>query len=139
MPWWVFALLSAVAAAATAILAKLGVKDVPSHLATAIRTVVVVVFAWGLAFATREHAALRDVSRRALVFLVLSGVATAVSWLAYFRALALAPVSRVAPVDKLSVALTVVFAALLLGEPVSARVAIGTCFIVIGVVLTIAP
>lgn len=139
MPWWGFALVSALAAAATALFAKVGVKDVPSNLATAVRTVVVLVFAWGIAFASKEHTAMRDIGRRALLFLVLSGVATAVSWLAYFRALSLAPVARVAPVDKLSIAFTVVLAALLLGEPLTARVAVGTAFIVVGALLTIAP
>lgn len=95
MTWWAYALLSAVAAAATAILAKIGVKDVPSNLATAIRTVVILVFAWGLVFAAQDHHALRDLNRRSVLFLVLSGVATGISWLAYFKALKMAPASRI--------------------------------------------
>jgi bacterial/archaeal transporter family protein len=106
MSWIPFALLSAVAAAATAVLAKVGVKDVPSTLATAIRTVVILVFAWAIAIGKGEHRALAAVAPRSLLFLVLSGLATGVSWLAYFRALQLGPASRVAPVDKLSLGLT---------------------------------
>ena len=97
MSWLAYALISAVAAAATAILAKLGVEGVPSTLATAIRTVVVAVFAWAMVFALSEQRAIGGVSRRTLTFLVLSGVATGVSWLAYFRALQMAPASWVAP------------------------------------------
>jgi bacterial/archaeal transporter family protein len=104
--------LSAVFAALTAVLAKVGVKDVPSNLVTAIRTVVILVFAWGIALATGEHRSFSSLSRRNLLFLALSGVATGLSWLAYFRALKLAPASRVAPIDKLSLPLTILFAAL---------------------------
>src|SRR4029077_14245420 len=110
--------VSAVAAAATAILAKIGVQGIPSNLATAVRTVVILVFAWGLVAATGEVRALPAISRRSLVFLVLSGLATGISWIAYFRALQLAPASQVAPIDKLSLPLTIVPAAVLLGEQV---------------------
>jgi transporter family protein len=134
--WWVYALVSALAAAATAILAKLGVAGVPSNLATALRTAVVLAFAWGVAFAAGEQRALKDLSARSLVFLALSGVATAVSWLAYFKALKLAPASRVAPIDKLSLAFTIALAALVLGETISWRVALGAALIVAGAVLT---
>jgi transporter family protein len=102
MTWWSYALIAAVAASATAILAKVGVKDVPSNLATAIRTVVILVFAWGVVFAASEHSVIRELNRRSVLFLVLSGVATGISWLAYFKALQMAPASRVAPIDKVS-------------------------------------
>ena len=137
MTWLPYALLSAVAAAATAILAKLGVQGVPSNLATAIRTVVILVFAWGIAIAGGDHRVLGKVSNRSLLFLVLSGVATGVSWLAYFRALQLGPASRVAPIDKSSLALTVLLAGVLLKEPISLRVAAGSVFIVGGTLLMI--
>jgi transporter family protein len=133
-----YALISALAASATAILAKLGVKDVPSHLATAIRTLVVLPCVWGLVFATREHQALHDVKARSLVFLALSGLATAVSWIAYFKALQLAPAARVAPIDKLSLAFTIALAALVLGEAVSWKVASGAALMVLGALLTLA-
>lgn len=135
--WILFALLSAVAAGATAILAKIGVQGVPSNLATAVRTAVVLVFAWGIVVARGEVAGLRELKGRTLVFLLLSGIATGLSWLAYFKALQLAPASRVAPIDKLSLPITVVLAWLTLGEPVSLRLAIGVGLMVAGAVLTI--
>jgi bacterial/archaeal transporter family protein len=137
MSWMGYALLSALFAAATALLAKVGVQGVPSTLATALRTCVVLVFAWGMVFLLGEQRALPSLSRRTLLFLGLSGVATGLSWLAYFRALQLGPASRVAPVDKLSVALTVVLAAVLLKEPLSWRLAAGVVLIVLGTLLTI--
>jgi transporter family protein len=135
--WWVYALLSAAAASATAILAKVGVAGVPSNLATAIRTVVILVFSWGIVFAGGDHRELANVSRRSLLFLVLSGVATGASWLAYFRALQLGPASRVAPIDKLSLALTVVLAGVILKEPITAKVAVGAGLIVAGTLVMI--
>jgi len=138
MPWWCYALLSSVAAAATAILAKIGVDRVPSNLATAIRTVVVLVFAWGIAVSRSEQRHLDAIPMRSWVFLGLSGVATGLSWLAYFRALQLAPASRVAPIDKLSLAFTVVLAALVLREVISWKVAVGTALMVLGALLTLA-
>lgn len=137
MSWLFYAFVSAGAAALTAILAKIGVEGVPSTLATAIRTVVVVVFAWAMAIALNEHRALATVSRRSLLYLVLSGFATGVSWLAYFRALQLGPASRVAPIDKLSLPLTIVLAAVWLGEPVGWRVAAGVGLMTAGALLTI--
>lgn len=136
MSWLSYALIAAAAASATAILAKLGVKDVPSNLATAVRTTIVLVFAWVIALTQGEHRALASVSARSIFFLALSGIATAVSWLAYFRALSLAPASRVAPIDKVSLALTIVLAALVLGESVSWKVAIGVVLMVTGAILT---
>ncbi len=139
VPWWSYALLSALAASATAILAKVGVQGVPSHLATAIRTVVVLLFAWGVVFATKEHLAIRELSRRSVIFLVLSGVATGLSWLAYFKALQLAPASRVAPIDKVSLGFTIILAGLVLGESISWKVGLGAALMIIGALLTLAP
>lgn len=135
--WIYYALLSAAAAGATAILAKLGVQGVPSNLATAVRTLVVLVFAWGIVFARGEAVGLRDLKGRALAFLLLSGVATGLSWLAYFKALQLAPASRVAPIDKLSLPMTVALAWLTLGEPISLRLGIGIGLMVAGAVLAV--
>jgi transporter family protein len=137
MGWLFFAFVSAGAAAVTAILAKVGVEGVPSTLATAVRTVVVLIFSWGLVFCFGEHRALATVSRRSLMFLLLSGIGTGVSWLAYFRALQLGPASRVAPIDKLSLPLTIIFAVVLLHEPVSWRLGIGVSLMVAGALLTI--
>src|ERR1700704_528474 len=115
MGWVFYALVSAGAAALTAVLAKIGIEGVPSTLATAVRTVVITVFAWAITVGLKEHHALSGVSRRSLLFLFLSGLATGVSWLAYFRALQLAPASRGAPVDKMRLPPTIVLAALFLG------------------------
>ena len=136
MGWLFYAFVSAGAAALTAILAKIGVEGIPSTLATAIRTVVVLVFAWGMVAGLGEHRALATVSRRSLTFLALSGLATGVSWLAYFRALQLGQASRVAPIDKLSLPLTIVLAALWLGEPIGWRVAAGVALMALGALLT---
>lgn len=138
MTWWLFAFVSAGAASATAILAKIGIKGVPSNLATALRTTVVLAFAWAIVVAKGEQAALRTLERRSLLFLVLSGLGTGVSWLAYFRALQLAPASRVAPIDKLSLALTILLAALVLGEPITWKLALGAALMVAGALLTLA-
>lgn len=133
--WRVWALLSAVFAALTAVLAKVGVAQVPSHLATALRTTVVLVFAWMVAGATRQISAWPTLSGRALLFLLLSGLATGASWICYFRALQLAPVSRVAPLDKLSLPLALLLAALFLGERLSLKEGVGVVAIVAGTVL----
>ena len=137
MSWLVYAVISAVAAAATAILAKVGVGGVPSTLATAIRTCVVVIVAWLMVAQAGEWRALAQVPRRSLVFLLLSGIGTGVSWLAYFRALQLGPASRVAPIDKLSLPLTVLLAALLLGETVRWPVVVGVTLMTIGALVTL--
>lgn len=137
MSWIGYALLSAVAAALTAILGKLGVVGVPSTLATAIRTIVVVVFAWTMVFVLSEHRALRAIPRSSRLFLTASGLATGVSWLAYYRVLQLGPASRVAPIDKLSLPLTVVLAVVLLGEHVTWKAAIGVALILAGGFLTL--
>lgn len=138
MAWWTYALLSAGFAALTAILAKIGVEGLPSTLATAIRTVVVLIFAWGISLARGEHRVLGEISRRSLIFLVLSGLATGASWLFYFRALQLGPASRVAPLDKLSLAFTVILAGLILHEAVTWKIAVGVLLMVAGALLTAA-
>ena len=137
MSWLFYAFVSAAAAAVTAILAKVGVEGMPSTLATAVRTVVVMAFSWSLVLALGEHRALATVSRRSLLFLLLSGIFTGVSWLAYFRALQLGPASRVAPIDKLSLPLTVLLAVLVLHEPMNGRLGLGVSLMVIGALLTI--
>src|SRR6201985_1714980 len=116
MTWLVWALLSAFFAAATAILAKVGVAGIDSNLATAIRTAVVLVFTWAIAIALGKHNAMAEIESRSWLFLVLSGIATGLSWLCYFRALQLGPASAVAPIDKLSVVIVIVCAWLFLGE-----------------------
>ena len=137
MSWIFYALISAAAAALTAILAKVGVEGVPSRLATAIRTVVIVVFAWMMVLGLGEHSRLGTISRRSLVFLILSAVATGVSWLAYFRALQLGPASKVAPIDKLSLPITILLAVVYLGEPLTWRLGIGVALMTAGAFLTI--
>ena len=137
MSWLLYAFVSAGAAAFTAILAKIGIEGVPSTLATAIRTVIITMFAWAITIGLKEHHALSNVSRRSMLFLVLSGLATGVSWLAYFRALQMAPASRVAPIDKLSLPLTIILAMVFLGESVTWRVGIGVGLMTAGAILTI--
>lgn len=137
MGWVTFAFVSAAAAALTAILAKIGVEGVPSNLATAIRTIVITAFAWGIVAATGERHALAGISRRSLTFLLLSGLATGISWLAYFRALQLAPASRVTPIDKLSLPLTIVLAAGFLGESIGWRLGLGVALMTVGAILTL--
>ncbi len=135
MNWLGWSLLSAVFAAATALLAKRGVENIDSHLATAIRTTVVLVFAWGVALAFAPSGALAAVSRRTWLWLILSGLATGLSWLCYFRALQLGEASRVAPIDKLSVVFVVLFAAVFLGETLTARGLLGAGLIAAGAAL----
>lgn len=137
MSWIVWALLSALFAAATALLAKVGVAHVDSNLATAVRTTVVVVFAWGIALALGKHGELRDLDRRTVLFLTLSGLATGLSWICYFRALQLGPASRVAPLDKMSVPLVMLFAWLLLGEKLSGAAVVGGLLITAGAVVMV--
>jgi transporter family protein len=134
MNWLLWALLSAVFAAGTAILAKLGVAGIDSNLATAVRTSVVCVFAWTLALALGQHHAIREIQPRTWMFLTLSGLCTGASWLCYFRALQLGQASRVAPVDKLSVVLVILFAAIFLGEKLNTATIGGGLLITAGVV-----
>ena len=135
MTWLHWSLLSAAAAACTAVLAKIGITGIGSNLATAIRTTVILLFTWGIAYGTGEAAQWQQVGSRSWFFLTLSGIATGASWLCYFRALQLGPASKVAPVDKLSVALVIVFAALFLGEPLSLKKGLGALLITAGVVV----
>ena len=137
MTWIGWALLSAAFAAATALLAKVGVAHVDSNLATAVRTSVVVVFAWGIALALGKHGQLRELDRRTVMFLALSGLATGLSWVCYFRALQLGPASRVAPLDKLSVPLVMVFAWHLLGEKLNWGAVTGGLLITAGAVVMV--
>lgn len=132
MNWFTWSLLSAFFAGITAILAKVGVEGVNSNLATAIRTSVVLVFAWCMAIPAFRGAGLAPFGRRTWVFLVLSGLATGLSWICYFRALQIGKVSQVAPVDKLSVAIAIVLAVVFLGERLSVREGIGAGLIVTG-------
>jgi transporter family protein len=134
MSWLGWALLSAVFAAATAILAKLGVSGVDSNFATAIRTTVVVVFAWLIVFAARQPDTLHVPSNKTWLFLCLSGLATGASWLCYFRALQFGPASRVAPIDKLSVVLVILAGTLALGEKMTWGKAVGGVLIVAGAI-----
>src|SRR5215475_12887851 len=137
MTWIGWAVLSAVFAAATALLAKVGVAHVDPNLATAIRTTVVLVFAWAIALALGKHGDMRLLDRRAILYLVLSGIATGSSWLCYFRALQLGPASRVAPLDKLSVPLVMLFAWLLLGEKLNAAAIAGGLLITAGAIVMV--
>jgi transporter family protein len=139
MNWIIWSLFSALFAGATAILAKIGIKGIDSNLATAIRTSVILLFTWMIAVATGQHGALRSISSKGWIFLVLSGLATGLSWLCYFRALQLGPASGVAPVDKLSVVFVIVFAWLFLGEGLTPHKVVGGAFITVGaIVLAIA-
>lgn len=135
MTWLTWALLSAVFAAATAILAKLGVEGVDANFATAVRTSVVVAFTWLIAYVARQPGTFHVPSNKTWLFLALSGFATGLSWLCYFRALQLGPASRVAPIDKLSVALVIVFAALFLGESLTWSKGLGGVLIVAGAIV----
>lgn len=127
--WKYYALLSAFFAALTAIFAKVGVKDINSDLATAIRTSVILLITWGIVFAGNYESGIKNISGHTWLFLVLSGVATGLSWLFYFKALQVGDVSRVAPIDKLSVVITICLSFLLLKEPVNTRVVIGALLI----------
>lgn len=130
--WFLFAILSALFASLTAIFAKIGVKGVDSDLATAIRTVVILLLAWGIVLFRHKAAGLPQLSRQNWIFLLLSGVATGLSWIFYFRALQAGKVSQVAPVDKLSLALTLILSVTILGETLSWKTAIGAAFIIAG-------
>jgi len=135
--WWIYALLSALFASLTAILVKVGIKNVDSDLATAIRTVVILVITWGIVFFKGSFQSITTLSKHNIVFLVLSGVATGLSWLFYFKALQVGKVSQVAPVDKLSVALTIILSFVFLGEALSVKTMIGTVLIIAGVIFVI--
>ncbi len=135
--WWVYALLSAFFAAVTAILAKVGVKDINPNLATAIRTVVSLLMAWGLVLARGEYSNPARLPRNTLIFLVLSGVATGLSWIFYFKALQLGKASLVAPVDKASLVMTIVLAAVFLQEAITWQVVLGASLITAGTLVIV--
>lgn len=135
--WKFYALLSALFAALTAILAKVGVKGVNSNLATAIRTVVILLITWGIVLFSGHLREAKELSRRNLLFLVLSGVATGLSWLFYFKALQEGDASKVAPIDKLSVAITIILGIVILGEPADPKTLAGGALIVAGSIVII--
>ena len=135
--WFVLALGSSLFAAATSILAKIGVSNVNSNLATAIRTSVVLVMSWGMVFLTNAHHGIDQISRRSWLFLILSGLATGASWLCYYKALQLGQASKVVPIDKLSVVITMVLAALILHERFTPKSIIGCVLIAVGSLLMV--
>jgi hypothetical protein len=135
--WKVYALLSALFAALTAIFAKIGVKDIDSNLATAIRTSIILILTWGIVLASGHMTEIKTVPRYTWIFLVLSGVATGLSWLFYFKAIQIGDVSRVAPVDKLSVVFSIILSCLILREPLTAKVIVGGLLITAGAIIMI--
>ena len=135
--WFVLALLSAIFAALTSILAKVGIEGVNSNLATAIRTVVVVVMAWGMVFLTNSQNGIAEISKRSWLFIILSGLATGASWLCYYRALQLGDASKVVPIDKLSVVITLVLAFVFLHEQFTTKSLIGCILIGMGTMLMV--
>lgn len=135
--WLLFALLSALFAALTSILAKVGIEGVNSHLATAIRTIVVVVMAWGMVFMTQSQSGIAGISRKSWIFLTLSGLATGASWLCYYRALQLGDASKVVPIDKLSVVITLALAFVFLREEFTTKSLIGCLLIAAGTLIMV--
>jgi transporter family protein len=135
--WWVYAVLSAIFAALTAIFAKVGMANVNSNLATAIRTVVVLIMIWSIVLFRSEAKGILTLSKQNIIFLVISGVATGLSWMFYFKALKMADVSQVAPIDKLSLALTIILSVIFLGESLTLKTAIGALLIIGGTVVLI--
>lgn len=135
--WIVFALLSAVFAALTSILAKVGIDGVNSNLATAIRTVVVVIMSWGMVFLTNSQGGISDISKKSWIFLILSGIATGISWLCYYKALQMGDTSKVVPIDKLSVVITLILAFVFLHEQFTYKSLIGCIFIGIGTLVMV--
>lgn len=135
--WLLFAILSAVFAAATAILAKIGIDGVNSNLATAIRTVVVLLMAWGVVFLTNSGGGIASISPRSWLFLILSGIATGASWMCYFYAIKIGDVSKVVPIDKCSLVLTIIFAVIFLGEAFTRKTLVGSILLLAGTFLMI--
>lgn len=135
--WFLFAILSAIFAALTSILAKVGIEGVNSNLATAIRTVVVVIMAWGMVFLTHAQSGLTEISRKSWIFLILSGLATGASWLCYYKALQMGDASRVVPIDKLSVVLTLILAFVFLHEEFTLKSLIGCILIGAGTLIMV--
>lgn len=135
--WFVFALLSAVFAALTSVLAKVGIEGVNSNLATALRTCVVLAMAWLMVFITHAQSGIGSIGRKSWVFLILSGLATGASWLCYYKAIQIGSVSKVAPIDKLSVVITLILAVIFLHEDFTVKSAIGAVLITAGTVLMV--
>ena len=135
--WFIFAILSAIFAALTSILAKIGIEGVNSNLATAVRTIVVVLMAWLMVFVTGSQNGLMDISKKSWIFLILSGLATGASWLCYYKALQIGEASKVVPIDKLSIVITVALAFLFLGEQITLKTLIGCSLIVAGTFIMI--
>ncbi|MGN0666239.1 MAG: EamA family transporter [Huintestinicola sp.] len=135
--WLIFAILSAVFAAATSILAKIGIDGVDSNLATAIRTVVVVLLAWGMVFLTNAQTGLGGIGKKSWIFLILSGLATGFSWLCYYKALQMGEASKVVPVDKMSVVITLIFAFIFLHEKLTVKSVIGCILIAAGTLVMV--
>jgi transporter family protein len=135
--WWIYALLSAFFAALTTIFAKIGIENIDPNLATAVRTVVIVLMAWGIVLAQGNISQLTTISSRTLIFLLISGVATCCSWIFYFKALQLGKVAQVAPIDKTSVVMVILFSAIFLHEPLTLKVILGGCLIAIGTLVLV--
>ncbi len=135
--WWMYALFSALFASLTAVFAKLGIAGVNSNLATAIRTIIILLVAWGIVLAKGEAKGLTTLTQKNILYLVISGIATGLSWIFYFKALQIGKISQVAPVDKLSVALTVILSVLFLGEVLTWKAAIGAVLIIAGTIIMI--
>lgn len=135
--WLVFALLSALFAALTSIFAKVGIEGVNSNLATALRTIVVLIMAWGMVFITKSQGGIDAISTRSWVFLILSGLATGASWLCYFKALQIGDASKVVPVDKMSIVITIILAVIFLHESITAKSAAGCLLIAAGTLLMV--
>ena len=135
--WFIFAILLAIFAALTSILAKIGIEGVNSNLATAVRTIVVVLMAWLMVFITGSQNGLMDISKKSWIFLILSGLATGASWLCYYKALQIGEASKVVPIDKLSIVITVALAFLFLGEQITLKTLIGCSLIAVGTFIMI--
>ncbi len=135
--WWIYALLSAFFASLTAIFSKIGITGVNSNVATAIRTIIILMVAWGIVLARGEEKGIASLSKQNVIFLIISGLATGLSWIFYFKALQMGKVSQVAPVDKLSVALTIILSALFLGEALTVKTVLGALLIITGTVVLI--
>lgn len=135
--WIIFAILSAFFAAATSILAKIGIEGISSNLATAIRTIVVLIMAWGIVFFTGTHSQISSIGTKSWVFLILSGLATGLSWLFYYKALQIGEASKVVPIDKFSVVISMIMAFVILKETVTLKTVLGGAFITIGTFIMI--
>ncbi len=135
--WFIFALASSVFAALTSILAKIGIENVNSNLATAVRTAVVLLMSWGMVFLTDTQGGITEISRKSWLFLILSGLATGASWLCYYKALQIGQVEKVVPIDKLSVVITVLLAAVFLGEGLTVKSVIGMVLLAAGTLIMV--